>query len=106
MINGFEDQDFLIKLTVDKSEAFIGLEEFDIEIEIQNKSVQKKSFEIDFSCSSDLILLDDERKQISLNKNQKTNISIHAKFAPNTNPLDLKAEPEFFSNHYAESILY
>ncbi len=102
-INGFhiknESEDLTIKLTLDKSEAYIGVKEFKINLEIENQGNSEANFSFKNFITEDIEIVQNIDEKATLKPNEKKNFECTCKFKLNTGPLDLKTEPEFYSTH-------
>ena len=103
-ISGFhkktEKHDIIIKVTTPKSEAYVGIEEFPVELQIENRSSTQKTFSIKIKHTKSINLTSNPLSEtIVLQPDEKKIIQVHGRFTVNTSELDMKVHSQTYCEH-------
>lgn len=103
-ISGFHikngKQDIIIKATTPKSEAYVGIEEFPVELQIVNQSSTQKTFSIRIKPTKSINLTSNPLSEtIVLQPDEKKIIQVHGRFSVNTSELDMKVHSHTYCEH-------
>ncbi len=81
------------------SQAFIGVEEFPIELKLKNNGLEKLSISLSVSATSDIIFSGEKQANLALEPNEEKVINYTGSFISGTDELDIKTHPQAFSTH-------